>query len=105
MIKRFSSRSKVFQVKPFGKGCEFSWLTSLDLSQFKYMAILEIYSSSWAKDGKHLCHLASNLTDASECNPAGHIHTWAKKTISHYRGCLETNVKRILIFLLRISSA
>ena len=89
MIKRFSSRSKVFDVKPFGKGCEFSWRISLDLSQFKYMAVLEIYSSSWANDGRHLCHLATNLTDSTEINPAGHIHTWAKKPIAHYKGILN----------------
>ena len=101
MIKRFSSRSNLFVVKPFGNGCEFSWLTSLDLSQFKYMAILEIYSSSWATDGKHLCHLSSNLTDSSECNPAGHIHTWAKKPIPHYKGCITysaININFILEF-------
>ena len=86
MIKRFSSRSKVFSVKPFGKGCEFSWRTHFDLSQYKYMALLEIISSSWPSNGQNLCHLSSNLTDSSQCNPDGHIYTWNKKPISHSKG-------------------
>ena len=87
MILRFSSRSKVFTVKPLSDGCEFSWQISLDLTLFKYMAVLELFTShSWPADGKKLCHLSSNLTYSSECNPDGNIYTWTKKTFSNHKG-------------------
>ena len=87
MIQRFSSKSKVFTVKQINDGCEFSWQTSIDLSLFKYMAILDFFiSHSWSTDGKRLSHLSSNLTYSSECNQYGYIYTWTKKPSSHQKG-------------------
>ena len=86
MIQRFSSRSKVFSVKQYEDGCEFSWQTSIDLSTYKYMAVHDFYATSWPNDGKKLSHLSSNLTDPSICNPKGHIYTWFKKPIPQLEG-------------------
>ena len=88
MIKRFSSSSKVFSIKPVENGCEFVWQTSLDLRSFKYMAIHDFYASSGPNDGKKLSHLSSNLTDSSLCNPDGHIYTWMKKPVPRLEGLL-----------------
>ena len=86
MIQRFSSRSNVFTAKPITNGCEFIWQTSLDLSNFKFMAVHDFYTTSWPNDGKKLSHLSSNLTDASECNHDGHIYTWLKKPVPRLEG-------------------
>ena len=90
MIQRFSSKSKIFTVKPSNDGCDFSWQASFDLSSFKYMAVLDFFTShSWPSDGKKLCHLSSNLTYSSECNQNGHIYTWMKKPSSHQKGLIS----------------
>lgn len=93
MIRRFSSSSKVFVAKKYQNGFELIWQTSLDLSKFKYMAVLDVYTSSWPIDGKLLCHLSSNLTESSNCNPDGHIYTWLKKPASRVKGvaCFNFN--------------
>ena len=86
MIRRFSSSSKVFTAKPTDDGCEFSWQTSINLSHFKYMAVIDLYTSAWPTDGKKLCHLSSNLAESSNCNPNGYLFTWLKKPSNHVKG-------------------
>ena len=86
MIRRFSSTSKVFSKKSNNDGIEFSWQTSIDLSHFKYMAVIDLYTSAWPTDGKKLCHVSSNLTETSQCNPDGHIFTWLKKPTNRIKG-------------------
>ena len=95
MIQRFSSKSKVFTVKPLENGCEFTWNTSLDLSSFKFMAVHDFYATSWPTDGKKLSHLSSNLTDSSLCNPDGHIYTWLKKPVPRLEGSNKLEFDRI----------
>ena len=99
MICRFSSTSKVFTVKQLGHGCEFSWQASLNLSQFKYMAVIDLYTSSWPTDGSKLCNLSSNLTESTLCNPNGFIFTWWKKPQNRAKGLkVYSPTYSILIF-------
>ena len=86
MIRRFSSSSKVFIARETDDGCDLIWLTSFDLSNFKYMAIIDFYSNSWSINGKKLCHISSNLTESSNSNPDGHIFTWMKKAQPRSKG-------------------
>ena len=86
MIRRFSSTSKIFSKKSCKEGIQFSWQTSIDLSQFKYMAVIDLYISAWPTDGKKLCHVSSNLTETCQSNPEGHVYTWLKKPSNRVKG-------------------
>ena len=86
MIRRFSSTSKAFVLKTKDNDLELTWHTSIDLRDFKYMAIVDFQITAWPSDGKKLCHLTSNLTESSYCNPDGHIFSWFKKPLIHNKG-------------------
>lgn len=99
MIRRFSSTSKVFFAKETNYGCELIWQTTIDLSHFKYMALIDFYTTSWPIVGKNLCHISSNLTESSNCNPDGHIFSWLKKAQIRAKGYFHPQSQTYIFFL------
>ena len=98
MIKRFSSKSKVFSVTSSETGCFLKWQVSLNLKVFKYMSVIDFYTNSWPADGKKICHISSNLTESTNCNPDGHIFSWVKKPSMRVKGCNKNTCLNKYIF-------
>ena len=90
-------------MKQIDGGIQLIWQTSLNLNQFKYIAIIDFQTSSWPLDGKKLSHLSSNLNETSNCNPNGHIFSWLKKPNYHVKGIPFPSLFQTQILFFRIS--
>ena len=74
MIKRYSSKSKVFSVRNFGKDTMLSWQEFHNFFGYNKMALIGLHIFPFPKSPEPLLiHLSTNLVSSTMSNPNGTI--------------------------------
>lgn len=75
MFIRFSSDSKVYNIKLIGNDVILSWNMPLNLSDFNAISLNSFHLGKSKQSARqyNLCHLSSNIVQSSVSNPNGTI--------------------------------